>query len=70
MSEPEHTPGSAGHTHLATDVIAYLIAGPVLFGGLGYLVDQWLGTAFLIVLGLLGGMALSMYVIWLRYGTS
>lgn len=70
MTEPEHTPGYAGQTHLATDVIAYLIAGPAGFGGAGYLLDRWLGTPFFIVIGLLAGMALSMYIIWLRYGTS
>ena len=68
--EPEHTPGHAAQTNLATSVTAYLIAGPVGFGGIGYLLDHWLGTGFLVVVGLLVGMALSLYVIWLRYGTS
>jgi F0F1-type ATP synthase assembly protein I len=53
----------------SASVIAYLITGPALFGGLGILLDRWLGTGFLVVLGILGGMALSLYVIWLRYGT-
>lgn len=70
MTEPEHTPGYGAQTHLATDVIAYLIAGPLLFGGAGYFLDHWLNMTFFIVIGLLGGMALSMYIIWLRYGTS
>jgi F0F1-type ATP synthase assembly protein I len=54
---------------LATSVTAYLISGPVIFGGAGRVLDNWLGTRFLVVIGLLGGMALSLYVIWLRYGT-
>lgn len=54
---------------LATSVTAYLISGPVVFGGVGWGLDKWLGTAFFIVIGLLGGMALSLYVVWLRYGT-
>ena len=54
---------------LATSVTAYLISGPAVFGGLGWGMDHWLGTGFFIVIGLLGGMALSLYVIWLRYGT-
>ena len=69
-SEPEHTPGYGGQTNLATDVIAYLLAGPLLFGGAGYLLDHWLDVTFFVVIGLLAGMALSMYIIWLRYGTS
>jgi len=54
---------------LATSVTAYLISGPVVFGGAGRALDNWLGTGFFTVIGLLGGMALSLYVIWLRYGT-
>ncbi len=54
---------------LATSVTAYLISGPVVFGGAGWGLDHWLDTGFFILIGLLGGMALSLYVIWLRYGT-
>lgn len=52
----------------ATGVLAYLTAGPITFGGIGWALDAWLGTQFLLVLGLLGGMGLAFYVIWLRYG--
>ncbi|WP_109473825.1 AtpZ/AtpI family protein [Ornithinimicrobium cavernae] len=69
-TEPEHTPGYAAQTNIATDVIAYLLAGPLLGGGTGFLLDRWLDLTFFIVIGLLAGMALSMYVIWNRYGTS
>jgi len=54
---------------LATSVTAYLISGPVVFGGAGRALDHWLGTSYLTVVGLLVGMALSLYVVWLRYGT-
>lgn len=52
----------------ATSLLAYLIAGPAVYGGIGYLVDQWLGTRFGVGIGILLGMALSLYVVWLRYG--
>lgn len=61
--------GTSRETDAATSVVAYLIAGPVTFGGIGWLLDAWLGTGFFIVIGLLGGMALSLYVVWLRYGS-
>ena len=35
---------------------------------LGWLADRWLGTGFLLPVGMLAGMALSLYVVWLRYG--
>ena len=61
--------GRVASQQTSTSVVAYLITGPAVFGGLGLLLDRWLGTGFIVVLGLLGGMALSLYVIWLRYGT-
>ena len=48
---------------------AYLLSGPLVYGGLGWLADRWLGTGFLLPVGLVGGMALSLYLIWFRYGT-
>ncbi len=51
----------------AWTVLSYLLTGPALYGGLGWLLDKWLGTTFFIVVGLLGGMALSIYVIYRRY---
>ncbi|WP_226344440.1 AtpZ/AtpI family protein [Agilicoccus flavus] len=51
-------------------VSAYLIAGPVAYGALGWGLDRWLDTVFLTPLGLLLGMALALYVVWLRYGKS
>lgn len=55
---------------MGSTVLAHLITGPVLFGGLGWLLDRWLGTTGFVALGLLLGMGLSLYIIWLRYGTS
>lgn len=55
---------------MGSTVLAYLISGPLLFGGLGWLVDRWLGVSAFIAVGIIGGMALSLYIIWLRYGTS
>ncbi len=48
---------------------AYLLSGPLVYGGLGWLADRWLGTGFLLPAGLVAGMALSLYLIWFRYGT-
>lgn len=63
----------AGHTGLEEsrmwNVVSYLITGPAMFGGIGWGLDRWLGTSWLIVVGILGGMALSLYLVWFRYGT-
>jgi len=50
-------------------VLSYLITGPLLYGGLGWLLDEWLGTQFLVAVGIVGGMMLSIYVVYVRYGT-
>lgn len=54
---------------LGATVLAYLITGPILFGGIGWLLDRWMGTSLLVAVGALAGMALSLYTIWLRYGS-
>ena len=63
----------SGHPRLQEsamwNTVAYLISGPVIFGGLGWALDHWLNTGFLVVLGLLAGMTMSLYLVWFRYGT-
>ncbi|OLT19240.1 hypothetical protein BJF86_01305 [Serinicoccus sp. CNJ-927] len=60
----------SAQTDLATGAIAYLLAGPAGFGLVGLGLDRWLGTVFLLPVGVVVGMVASMYVIWLRYGRS
>lgn len=53
-----------------TNVTAYLLGGPLTFGGGAWLVDHFLLDAdWLVPVGVLVGVALAVYVIWLRYGT-
>ena len=53
----------------AWTVLAHLISGPALYGGLGWLADRWLGTApVFLAVGIIGGMVLSLYLVWVRYG--
>ncbi|MGL5929594.1 MAG: hypothetical protein ACRCY8_11725 [Dermatophilaceae bacterium] len=53
---------------MGATVTAYLLTGPVVGGGLGHALDLVIGIRFFIVVGLLAGMALSVYTVWLRYG--
>ena len=68
--DPELPSATARADALGATVIAYLLTGPAVFGAIGWGLDALLGTGFLVVVGSLAGMALSLYVIWLRYGTS
>jgi F0F1-type ATP synthase assembly protein I len=53
----------------AWSLVSYLLAGLITFGGLGLLLDRWLGTSWLVLVGLLAGAGLAFYLIWFRYGT-
>lgn len=45
-------------------------ATTAIFLGLGWLLDRWLGTRFLVAVGVLVGMAGAFYLIIKRYGAS
>jgi F0F1-type ATP synthase assembly protein I len=51
-------------------VVGYLIAGFAVWGGVGWLFDRWLGTQFLMPVGLIVGMASAIYLIVKRFGSS
>lgn len=53
---------------LGATILAYLITGPVVFGLIGWGLEALTGWRVLVVLGILVGMVLSLYVIWVRYG--
>lgn len=53
---------------MGATVTGYMLAGPLVYGGLGYVASLWLHIRLLTLVGLLVGMALSLYVVWLRYG--
>ncbi len=49
-------------------VLSYLIAGVLVYGGLGWVGDHYLGTSFLLPIGIVLGAAGGCYVIIRRYG--
>jgi F0F1-type ATP synthase assembly protein I len=49
-------------------IFAYLLSGLVVWGGIGYGLDQWLNKNFFTLIGLLLGMGASLYLVWLRFG--
>ena len=52
----------------AVQVLGYLIAGVGVYGGLGWLGDHYLGTEFLLPLGIVLGAAGGIYLIIRRFG--
>jgi ATP synthase protein I len=53
---------------LGLRVLSYLIAGVGLYGLLGWLADRYLGTEFLLPIGIVAGAAFGCYVIIRRFG--
>jgi len=49
-------------------MVGYLVAGLLFYGGIGWLVDFFLGTSWGLPLGLVAGVGLAVYVIVKRYG--
>ncbi|MGB8652827.1 MAG: hypothetical protein WCD35_19435 [Mycobacteriales bacterium] len=47
-----------------------MLSGVIVWGGVGYLVSQWLHNQLFTMLGLLLGMGTALYAVWFRYGRS
>ena len=70
MSEsgPEREPPGRG-ADVVWSIIGTLIAGVLAWGGIGWLLDRWLGTRYLVAVGIIVGMAGAFYLIMKRYGS-
>ena len=64
--EPSGSTGSQGMNQ-GLQVLSYLIAGIGVYGFLGWLGDHFLGTGFLLPLGIVVGAALGIYVVIKRF---
>lgn len=61
--------GGRGDAGVAWTVLGLLIAGLVVWGGVGYLLDRWLGLhALFLPIGLLVGAAGAIWLILIRLG--
>ncbi|MEO7981636.1 MAG: AtpZ/AtpI family protein [Sporichthyaceae bacterium] len=69
---PPETPGAAPEPPPMREVdawavISYLLSGVILYGGIGWLLDAWLGTRGLVGVGIVLGAAGGIWLVWLRY---
>lgn len=67
---PGRDPGEAWKgANQAWSVIGTLLAGIVVWGGVGWLLDRWLRfDGLFLPIGMLLGVGASIYVIYVRYG--
>ncbi|MEZ5097270.1 MAG: AtpZ/AtpI family protein [Nocardioides sp.] len=47
-------------------VLGYLVAGVAFYGLVGWALDRWLGTTWLVAVGVLVGAGLGLYLTWRR----
>ncbi len=59
--EGDRTPGDPWHA------FGYIVAGVAVYGLVGWLADQWLGTSFLVAIGILAGAGLGIYMTFARF---
>ena len=57
-----------GEENALWSIFGYLLSGLLFWGGVGWGLDRWLGTSYLLLVGLLLGMGASLYLVWLRFG--
>ncbi|HSJ19283.1 MAG TPA: AtpZ/AtpI family protein [Nocardioidaceae bacterium] len=62
-SAPDHESSKGDPWH----AFGYLVAGVGMYGFLGWLADRWLGTSFLVVVGILVGAGLGLYMTFARF---
>jgi ATP synthase protein I len=54
---------------VAWSVMSTLVAGPLLYGFIGWAIDQWAGTTrTFMAVGIVLGFVLSFYIVFVRYG--
>lgn len=51
-------------------VISMLISGLAFYGGLGWLLDRWLQTSWMLPVGIIVGTVAGVYLVIARYGRS
>ena len=57
-----------GGSEVAWIIIGLLLSGVIAWGGIGWLLDRWLGTSLFLPVGILVGAAGAFYLIIRRYG--
>jgi F0F1-type ATP synthase assembly protein I len=60
--------GSRGGAEIVWAIVGYLLAGVIAWGGIGWLLDRWLGTRLFVPIGIVVGFAGAFYLVIRRYG--
>jgi len=66
--EPRQPPD--GGQNIGWTIFGYLISGMFVYGGLGWVIGHWTGHPLIFPLGMLAGLAFSVWLVIYRYGRS
>jgi F0F1-type ATP synthase assembly protein I len=61
--------GRGGGSDVVWSIIGTFVAGVLVWGLIGWALDKWLGTSFLVAIGIVVGAAGAFYLIIKRYGS-
>ncbi|QXJ21771.1 AtpZ/AtpI family protein [Actinomadura graeca] len=70
MSEQKRRPedGQREFADAAWSAPSYLLSGMFIWGGLGWLLSKWTGLIWFTPIGLVIGVVLAIYLIYVKYG--
>ena len=73
MSQQKRAPASGGEPPKQAmgdpwQGFGYVVSGVALYGFLGWLLDRWWGTTFMVAIGILAGAGLGIYMTFGRFG--
>lgn len=67
LDEPDES-AQRSFADAAWSIPGYLMSGMMVYGGIGWLLDRWLGLSALFPIGILLGLGLALYLVYVRYG--
>jgi F0F1-type ATP synthase assembly protein I len=70
QSPPPATPDDDRPKGDPWHAFSYIVSGVAVYGVLGWLADRWLGTTFLVAVGILVGAAFGIYMTFARFNTT
>ena len=67
-SDNENISNSQNEENALWSIVGHLLSGLIIWGGIGWGLDRWLGSTYLVLAGMLLGAGASIYLVWLRFG--
>ena len=49
------------------NAFGYVVAGVLLYGLIGFALDRWWGTSFMVAIGIMFGAVLGLFMTWARF---